>query len=359
MIIPCLVSIGYLVWKHNDGYEWTDLLRDAGVQLAAAAIIAATGLGIAYWQGTTDTEIWNGQVTSKKRQEVSCRHSYQCNCRTETSGSGKNQTSYTVCDTCYEHSYDIDWDVFASTGEALNIDTVDRQGLVMPPRWGKVFVGEPFSSQHSFTNYIKANPKSVLLGQKGDMKKFGSLIPGYPVVYDYYHVRHIFNEDVPLPPGELFQWDWLLGEANKTLGTQKQVNLLVILVHTDDPAYMYAFRDAWLGGKKNDAIVLIGSKDGHEINWADVVSWTPNKEYNIYVRDRIMEEKYLDHKNAIVNIIAQETNTRFVRLHMKDMKWLMRGFQPSSTAMTWIALLGVLASIGGCFFSNYMHEEYC
>lgn len=354
MAIPTILSIGYLVWKHKNKYDWMDLLRDAGLQLGAAAVVILIGLGIAYWQSTSDTEIWNGQVTGKASVEVHCRHNYPCNCRQVCSGSGKNETCSTVCDTCYVHSYDIDWDVYSSTNETVSIDTIDSQGLQMPPRWGAAYVGEPFSSEHTFTNYILANPASVLLGQKGDMKKFGKWIPKYPDVYDYYKTTHFINMGVLHQPDDT--WNYLLSMANRSLGPERQVNLIVVTVPTDDPAYMYAFRDAWIGGKKNDAIVLIGSTTGHEIDWVGVVSWTPNKEFNIYVRDRIMEQKSLDNRDAIVSVIFQETTNRFKRMHMKDMKFLVRSFQPSGKAMGWILFFGILASVGACFGSHKLHE---
>jgi len=353
MFIPVILSIlSLIVFKKDEC--WQGVI----IQISIVAIIIGAGLGISYYQGTSDHEIWNGQVTGKQRIQVSCEHSYQCNCIEIPSTDSKGNTTYTrICQTCYEHPYDVDWRVSASTGETINIGRVDRQGLTMPSRWGVVYEGEPFSSGHRFENYIKANPKSVLLGQKGDLKRFGSLIPVYPSVYDYYKVNHILNEGVPLAQSELDQYNWLLAQADKTLGTSKQVNLILVLVKTDDPAYVYAFRDAWLGGKKNDAIILIGSMDGNKIDWADVVSWTPNKQYAINVRDRIMEQGYLNHRDAIVNIIAEETQNQFVRMHMKNMKYLVRNFQPSGTVMIWLFIIGLFASIGAAGVEIYVHRQ--
>ena len=326
------------------------------VQLGIVAVTMVAGLAIAYYQGTSDTEIWNGQVTDKQSSQVSCNHSYQCNCVTIPSTDSRGHTTdTTICQTCYEHSYDVSWFVAASTKETITIDRVDRQGLNMPPRWGSVFVGEPFSSEHHFENYIKANPASVLLGQKGDLKKFGSLIPPYPKVFDYYRTNHVINMGVPNL--DVNTWNWLISEANKTLGPTKQVNLILVFVKTDDPNYMYAFKDAWLGGKKNDAIILIGSQDGQKIDWADVVSWSTNKEYTIYVRDRIMEVGQLNLRDDIVKVIAEETQNRFQRMHMKDMKWLVYSFQPSSRAMLVLFILGVLTSIGTAVASIKIHKE--
>jgi hypothetical protein len=351
MIVPVLLSLGILFF-----FKGKETWKDALIQIGIVAVITAAGLGVAYYQGTTDTEVWNGQVTGKQRVEVSCRHSYQCNCYTTTDSKG-NTTEH--CSTCYEHRYDVDWDVSASTGENVRIDGVSRQGLVMPPRWGAAFVGEPFSSQHHFTNYIKANPKSVLLGQKGDMQKFGTLVPtSYPQVYDYYKVSHVYNMGVPNV--DLTTWNWLISNANRALGPSKQVNLIVVLVKTDDPAYAYAFRDAWLGGKKNDAIILIGSLDGRKIEWADVISWTPRKDFAINIRERIMQDvDSLEKRDKIVGIIEEETALRFERLHMKQMEWLVRGYQPSGRAMLILFIIGLVASGLAAFISIQMHDgEY-
>ncbi len=258
------------------------------------------------------------------------------------------------CSTCYEHPYDVDWDVYSSIGKDIGINRVDRQGLVMPPRWGAVYVGEPFAFQHHYTNYIKANPESVLLGQKGDLTKFGKLIPTYPRIYDYYKVDHIINEGVP--GVDTATWNWLLSQADRTLGPNKQLNLIVITVPTDDPSYVYAFKDVWLGGKKNDAIILIGSTDGHKIAWADVVSWTTNKGYIINLRDAIIHIGTLDKRDEIVDTIVKESQTEFVRMHMKNYKWLTRNFQPSGTSMIALFILGTILSLGSTILSIGYHK---
>lgn len=314
------------------------------------AVFVLIGLCCAYWARTDDTEVWNGMVTNKQRQEVSCRHSYPCNCREVCSGSGKDETCTTVCDTCYEHSYDVDWNVYASTGEGTSIATVDRQGLTMPPRWGAAYIGEPWASTHHYTNYILANPDSVLLGSKGDMQKYGQLIPKYPDnVYDYYKHDPVINMGVPNV--DAGTWNWLVREVNKQLGTMKQVNIVVLLVKTDNRDYMLALKDAWVGGKKNDLVVVIGSLDGHQIEFADVMSWTPAGDLKINIKNRIQEIGTLDQRDAIVSSIQELTMKEFQRMHMKDFKYLMRSFQPSTAAMWWIFALASIASIGFAVWS--------
>jgi hypothetical protein len=340
MLAPITVAGGVLVF-----YRGKVTLAEFGAMIGVVALLMTAGLGIAYYQSTTDREIWNGQITAKDKLRVNCEHSYSCNCRESCSGSGKSRSCTTICQTCYEHSFDISWRVSASTGESLNIRRVDRQGLDMPPRWGAAFLGEPFSSSHSYTNYILANPDTVLLGGKGDVEKFKGLIPSYPTVYDYYRSAHLLNMGVANQQ-EAVSWGWLLDEANKRLGTTKQVNLLFVLVPTDDPSYVTALKDAWIGGKKNDAVVVVGSPDGHRIAFADVLSWTPAQDYKIAVREGIQSIGNLDFRDEIVSLVERETNRRYIRMHMKDFAYLSRSFQPSQGAMIFLFLLGLASTIG-------------
>jgi len=350
MTVPMLIAFGVIFF-----FRKRVTLGELAIQLAVPAVLLALGLCISYWQRATDTEIWNGKVLSKEGKKVSCEHSYQCNCVTTCTG-GKHNSCTTICQTCYEHSYDISWYVYSTSNQNLTINRVDRQGLTMPPRWAAVYVGEPFSSEHSYTNYILANPDSVLLGGKGDIERFKNLLPSYPRVYDYYKANHVINMG-GVPVEDPYSWEWLLSEVNAELGPVRQVNIILLFVKTDDPAYTLALKDHWVGGKKNDVVVVIGSLDGRKISFADVVSWTPNELYRVKLRDSIQFHGRLDRRDEIINNIKRFTLTEFQRMHMKDYEYLVRSFQPSNGAMIFLFILGSLASIGLAFWSVNNHWD--
>lgn len=362
MIFPVLIALlTLLVFKRRI------LWWEAVVQVAVVALVVGIGLVIAYEGRTSDVEVWNSQVTHRESHHVSCSHSYSCNCR--PTYDSKGNVDGETCDTCYEHSFDVDWTVHSSSGESIDIDREDRQGLVEPKRWDAAYPGETFESSHSYTNYIKANPDSVILGTKGDMVKWGKLIPNYPAnIYNYYYNDPVVNMGVP--GVDVTSWNWLIREANKTLGPKKQVHIIVILVPTNDRNYTYALKDAWFGGKKNDVDVIIGSVDGKTIDFADIMSWSTNKALAVKLRDDIQAVGDLQRKDDIVNAITTQVADNFVRMHMKDMKWLMRSYQPSSAAMIWLFIIGVISSIGisvgivyadlgedDCY-SDYGHRRY-
>ena len=344
MIVPLIIAVAVLLIFKKAVTLW-----EFFAQLGITAAFIGICLAVAYNSRTTDVEVWNGQVTQRETHHVSCSHSYQCHCHTvtSTSGSGKSKTtsSHEECDTCYEHSYDVDWSVHSSTGEVVDIAREDRQGLIEPKRWDEAYPGQPFSSEHSFVNYILANPDSVLLGTKGDVEKFKAMLPEYPAhIYDYYKHDPVINMGVPNV--DMKTWNWLVQEQNKILGTAKQANVIVILVPTDDASYMLALKDKWVGGKKNDIDVVIGSMDGHKIEFADVMSWTTNADFKIDLKNQLENIGRLDRKDDIVKAIGATTLAKFQRIHMKSMKYLMRSFQPSSSSIWWTFILSVLLNLG-------------
>lgn len=338
MIVPALIALLTLLLFMKRILWW-----EVALQISVVALVVGIGLAIAYEGRTSDIEVWNSQVTNRESHHVSCEHSYSCNCHPTYDSKGNVNGEH--CDTCYEHNYDVDWAVHSSSGEEVIIDREDRQGLTEPKRWDAAYPGETFESNHEFTNYIKANPDSVLLGTKGDMIKWGKLIPPYPSsIYNYYYNDPVVNMGVP--GVDVASWNWLIRETNKTLGPKKQVHIIVILVPTNDRNYMYALKDAWIGGKKNDVDVVIASQDGKTIDFADVMSWSTNKALAVKLRDDIQAIGDLQRKNDIVNAITSEVTDNFVRMHMKDMKWVMRSYQPSSATMMWLFILGVVLSLG-------------
>lgn len=127
--VPFLIALAAFVFLNGI------TLKEFGIILLAELIIAGSSAGIVSCANTHDVEVWNGRVAKKYSERVSCEHSYQCHCRQECSGSGKNRSCSEVCDTCYEHSYDVSWRVVTTNSEMITIARVNRQGTQEPGRW--------------------------------------------------------------------------------------------------------------------------------------------------------------------------------------------------------------------------------
>lgn len=350
-VIPLLVAIfGFVVLK---GVTWKEL----GIQTLAQIAVAAASSSLIYCSNTSDTELLNGIVTGKKQVWTSCSHSYQCHCHESCSGSGKSRSCSEVCDTCYEHSNDWDWDVYSSIDQTLTIDRVDRRGSDEPPRWTAVRIGEPMSVTHTFTNYIKAAP-GTLFRHQGVQEKYASFLPKYPgEVYDYYRVnRLVLVNGASVPRSR--DWNSALSELNGKLGAKRQSNMIVVLAKNLPDDFYYALEEAWIGGKKNDTILVIGVDSQLAPQWATVMAWTTNKLFEIKLRDAIMDLPTLT-REGVIEALDRNVSSYYKRKPMADFEYLAASIVPSTTQWTITLLIGLLLAAGltYLFHKNDVFDE--
>ncbi len=335
LLVPVLIGLVGLVLGKGL-ITWKEFV----VQEIAVVALIGVGYLIALHSRTSDTEIWNGVIARKWQGSGSCCHSYpchphSCNCDSK----GRCSTCY---DTCYEHVADVTWNAVTSNGETAFYDGCNRPGSSPPARYDAIVVGEPTAIEHSYTNYIRGNPDSILR-RTGAEERFASLIPAYPRVYDHYRADRLIAVGVAVP--DLRRLNARLSEINARLGAPKQVDIVVIVVNEADERYLEGLREAWLGGKKNDLVVVIGAPQFPRIAWAGVVSWTRNEEIKLSIRDRIASMRTFD-GDAVLDVIAEEVRAKFVRRPMADFEYLRSTIEPPTWACWLLFALGCLASLG-------------
>ena len=344
LIIPLFV--GMLFWIITKKVSWKEALTQLVVQMIFTGIM----IGIMLSSNMSDTEIWNGTITKKKRVEVSCSHSYECNCvnRKSCTGSGKNKScsSYRDCDTCYEHNYDVDWYIFNNLKERWSISRIDRRGLSEPPRWTSAKVGDTTSSRHSYKNYIKGSPDSLFTTGFND-QAYQQKLPPYPMnIYDYHRLDRLVTVGVPISNRKA--WNQGISEISSELGSSKQVNLVVVLTNLPQD-YFQTLNRHWLGGKKNDAIPVIGVDADNNIRWVEVMSLS-NEEFKIRLRNELLSTNKLD-INITLPTIKRVISESFKRRPMKDFAYLKSAVQPTEKQWIWGLIISFLLSIGlGLFF---------
>lgn len=302
--------------------------KELAVQVGAQVVVAGVAAILVHYSSVHDTEVWNGRVTKKVRDEVSCSHSYQCHCHEVCSGSGKKRTCSNECDTCYEHSYDVDWNVFTSNGEEVQIDRIDRRGIDEPPRWTSIAVGDPTTIEHGYTNYIKASP-GTLFRHQGLTEKFAVSIPKYPEVYDYYRMNRIILVGGAKVP-EFKLWNDQLAVLNSEVGSPKQANVMVVLAKGLPQEYFYALEESWIGGKKNDIILVVGVDDQLTPEWATVMCWTTQELFKVKLRDAVMAEGTLTVDKLMADLKANVVQY-YVRKPMADFEYLEASIAPTTT----------------------------
>ena len=333
-------------WILKAVFKTTVSFQEMFLQLLAIIFIASLTYFAALWSGLMDHEIWNGYVMDKEKVKVSCEHSYSCNCRTECSGSGEHKTCSTVCDTCYEHSYDWDWRVYSTIG-TFEISRIDKRGSQTPPRWAQVVKGDPVSASRMYTNYILGAPDSLFNFKNIESDPYALQVPEYPrKVYDYYRVDRVISQGIPVNAKE---WSWQLQDMLSKVGNRKEVNVVILLTSISDPAFAESVRNGWKGGKKNDVVVVVGSDNNLSINWASVISWTDSEIFKVKLRDAILDLKTLE-PESFIGTVKGLVMSDFSRKSMADFEYLKKEMKPSKAALLFSFIMCLAANIGLTIF---------
>ena len=315
-------------------------MKEAIIQFAVQLLIVCIVGWASYHNDLADREILNSVVTNKTKDKVSCSHSYTCNCITRCSSTGKSGTSCsTHCQTCYEHSYDIDWNIHNEIGTSFTIDRIDRRGLDEPPRWTSVKAGDPTAQTHKYENYIKADAQSLFKKEfnEDQLKRF----PKYPdKIYDYYKLNRVIQDK------NYVNWQNDISLLNSRIGRVKQANLVVVLSSKSD-SYADDLEIAWSGAKKNDIVLLLGT-DGTNIGWARVIGIGVNEELKVFLRNNVVSYGKLD--NGLLPIIENTIVEKFKRIPMSKFEYLKENYKPSKTAWIISLLITIACSVGLSYY---------
>lgn len=317
--------------------------QEFAIQEIAVILVVSAGYFIALMNKTVDVEIWNGTITSKNKVVSGCCHSYPCNCHEECSGSGKNRSCYTHCDTCYRHSSDYSYTAYTSNNEEAFGEGCFAPYSNAPQRWASIEIGEPTSIEHSYDNYVMANPDTIIK-RTGAKEKYQKSIPIYPRVYDYYRAKHFIYDGVKVSSNDAALAEKVFDDLNGFFGASKKINVIVILTSVADQAYIEAIREAWIGGKKNDLIVVIGTPDYPKIAWAGVVSWTKDEDVKINIRNDLLDKGIFD-RNEVAVILRDHIWNHFKHRSWREFDYLRASIQPSNTILWTLFIIGVIMSI--------------
>lgn len=345
--------IAKLIWPHQ--IKWPELAATLAVNFLVITLLFFVGTA----GQTADREIWNGEIVSKDRKHGHYLRPYSCNCRQTCSGSGKDRTCYETCDTCYEDRYTVSWTARSNIGD-FTIEHLDRgsSGVYKtadPARYTEIKAGDACSRSMPFTNYIKAVPESLFHANPVILAKFADMVPEYPgKIYDHYKINRVLAVGVNLP--DAAAWNHDLSSTLRKLGPQRQANVVVVFVNTNDANYTHALESKWVGGKKNDTILVVGTTQYPKIDWVNVISWSKNELFKVQLRDDVLALENVD-RAGIMQAINKNVSTTFQRRDMKEFEYLKDEIEPPMWAVVTIGILGMLLSLGASFYF-YRHDPW-
>lgn len=322
-------------------------LKEFLIQLAVQACIFGIVVGIISCHNLYYTEILNGQVIKKAKERVHCRHSYECHCYTSCSGSGKKRSCTRHCQTCYEHSYDIDWSVYDSTGYIFNLDIDDRQGLIMPKKWPRIEINDPTARTHQYKNYIKAS-SATLFQKTGLVEKFKTFLPDYPSnIYDYYELNRIITIGFTLKDSD--RWNRYLSFVNGLTGVDKQCNAILVITKNQPREYKGALEQHWLGANKNDVVLIINIDDEENIDWVDIIALTKTSLFQHELIDSITILKKLD-MQKILDHLQYNIVEHYNRKEMKNFEYLQSTIVPTQLQFIISLIISISIAVGLTIF---------
>jgi hypothetical protein len=337
LLIPVILSlVSYPILSKRMDWQSAALFSVGGVIVSTLILMAAAFGGAAYKM--SDTEVWNGEVTSKEREHGTYEQPYDCFCTTDSKGNRS-------CQTCYETHYTVEWTCH-TTLDDFRIDKKDSTSRSVyrspdPEFYVNIKKGDPVAQPRHYKNYIKAVPESILRPTPSSLKaQYAGQIPAYPLnVYNFYSIDRVVPVGVNIP--NLREWDTALAEKLKTLGPTYQANVVVVITKIADPNYFYALQDAWLNGKKNDIVVVIGAPEfPAKAQWVNIMALTKTDLFQVQLRDALLDLDSLT-VNNVINTIDSNVRANFKRRSMKEFQYLESEIDPP----TWVIVLAIVTII--------------
>lgn len=352
-VIPFL--IGGLLWYSGKEVNW--------IEWIAGSLIGFAMAGIFHWiamdSQTADIETWSGQLVDGRHIPKWHEYYEEAVYRTETTGSGKNQRTYTVFDHWESHTrwHDDEY------GLMSNIDTtyeVDHDAFYKVAKtWGGVrqVSGRRTTGAHA-SRMIDGDPNDYVTHNKTGfiwpvtkLVKFENRIKATPTTFSYAKVP----EKIPVfhyPPNKnSFVSDRLVGSAvlvdtfkfdqmNARLGPTKRVNVIVVGFADRDNTAAQWQEAAWIGGKKNDVVICFGGLNKSP-TWVRAFGWTDKKICLRQLESIVLEKGFSE---ATLPLIEAEINADYILKDWKKFDYI-KVPAPLWSIWTYIGVAGICQSL--------------
>lgn len=339
-IIPFIY--GGIAFALNRRIHWMEWIGNGVLCFAMAGLFHLIGVnGL-----TADVETWSGQITTAR--QYSAWHEYyeeaiyrtEFYTTTESYTDSKGNTSYrTVINSrqVFDH-----WESrrrwhSEHFGAESNIDTsysIDKSKyFFLCNKFGRVdtVAGRRYTSEHN-SRMIEGDPNDYVavninkwIEPVTKLVSFENKIKATPSVFSFAPVPKDIKV-YPYPPNDNhFISDRLVGSAlatidqlkfdqmNAVLGPIKRVNVIMVGMGAVDSMMGEWQRSAWIGGKKNDVVIVWGGNNKHP-DWVKVFGWTDSE-----VCKRNLETIILDNgaTTEVLPLIEKEIREGYVKKEWK------------------------------------------
>jgi hypothetical protein len=362
-LIPFLAAAVMLIFFHKRTKWW-----ELGIPFLAATVLIVGFKYAGEWSATKDGEFWGGWVVEAQYYEAWNEYIHQT-C-TRTVSCGKDCTTTESYDCSYVDYHSEYWQVNDSNGAGNVVSESSYDHFV------KLYGKRPsFVDMHRsyHTNdgdmYKTVWPKTEATFEEVFTEhSYENRVQASRSVFSY---RHIEEEEVATrglftypEKVSLFDFPSVLGDCgagteaankrlqyhNAKLGRAKQVRMWMLCTDSGDPSFGQDQESLWVGGNKNEVVLVKGQ------GWVHVFSWTDHKEPIIETRDHVAQMGTFDPVEA-VDFMAGKVGADFERKHFEDFSYLTVETPTWTIWTTWI--LVALFSGGICWWNvvNDFHDD--
>lgn len=372
-----VAGVTYGLWrKYSNPQEFTWI--ELPVQLVIGFIVTVGCFGaFLFWSsGLQDSEIWNGRVSiSEYYEEWTEEVTYT---EEECTGSGENRSCRTVTKTRHDYHPPY-WQLTTSNGEVVSISSgIYHQYVTLfgnereedlfhmnqvsfgdgdkyVTKWqGNTDAMVPTAVSHEYVNFLRASKS--LQRRSGTTGPYAKYLLNYPTVtggkYGQIEFHRVLTAGVTIPQ----QWrnavDQQLDRVLASLGSQKQVNLVVYIVGTADRGFLHALEEHWVYGKKNDVVLILGMNQFPTVEWAGVMIFHGNETLRVKLRDAVETQADVSDPQAFASLFVRHIQQDFKRVPMAELEYLLHDIE-----IPWWAIIAVWIMVGMVVFVTSQYLE--
>lgn len=357
LVLPALIVMFIMKFMYDRQISTKEMIIHFSICLASAAIVLMISYFVNY-ASLGDTQILNGKVIGKYKHIETCSEYSSCEnyvirekCHYYRDSKGKSKKScksYKV----FDYPYEIDWYVQSNVGE-FKIKRINPQGTLIPQRWSIVKNGDYAGTTSYYINYLLSDKNSLFSTENAIQqydKKYLDKLPKYPEISDYYKTYHVINTTNV----DITGFDDYIKNRLKDLGSEKQVNIEVLIYDYKDNDFVDAVLLQWKGGKKNDVIMFFGVDEDAIVRKFASTSFAKgvgNEELHSKMRmDALNEKLNLDLIQKEVDNVSQ----KFVRQPNENFSYLATKLEPRKDVMIVMSILLLILSV---FVGRYMRDN--
>ncbi len=363
-------GISYGLWrKFRNPQEFTWIELPFQIFISLIVTIGCFGSFLFWSSGLQDFEIWNGSVSKAEyyeewTEEVTYTEQ-QC------TGTGNSTSCTSVLRTRHDY-HPPEWKIITSNGEVISISSSNYRQYVSQfgnekeedlTRINQVSFGDgdkyvtkwqgnleamvPTAVPHQYVNYLKASKS--LQRRSGTTSAYVDYLIQYPNVeegeFGKIEISRVLVSETNVSQNWINTVDKQLDQSLASLGAEKQVNLLVYVVGTTDRGFLHALEEDWTYGKKNDVVLVLGTNDFPNVEWAGVMIFHGNEELRVKLRDAIETQANVSDPQAFVSLFVNHIENYFKRVPMDELEHLLHDIE-----MPWWAILLVWIMVGTVVF---------